>query len=300
MSFIYSQALVEASLGVRCLDTDASQQLSGNPTPRPCLWHVKTTEPFRLSRFGMTCELLTEGRGEELLTWWLAGFPAKTSALQEKAQASQASEAGCGVTWPGSLARFDPVTSSWKTAQPSLLEDSELCSVIWPRSGMTAGGRCWELPMLGRRTSATGSGLWPGTPTATMSVRSERFRRGAAPTPAEFIKWPTPRCQMTRPVKIRLDVEKGHKGNLEEVVALRMWPTPTAYNAKETNALSEAERNTPTLTAQIGGSLNPNWVEWLMGWPIGHTDLKQLATDKYRFAPQPHSECSQVNLSEVA
>jgi hypothetical protein len=32
----------------------------------------------------------------------------------------------------------------------------------------------------------------------------------------------------------------------------------------------------------IGGSLNPNWVEWLMGWPIGQTDLKPLGTGKFR------------------
>jgi hypothetical protein len=23
-----------------------------------------------------------------------------------------------------------------------------------------------------------------------------------------------------------------------------------------------------------GGTLNPTWVEWLMGYPLGHTDLK--------------------------
>jgi site-specific DNA-cytosine methylase len=34
----------------------------------------------RLSRFGMTFKPLTESRGEELLTLYLAGFPAKTSA----------------------------------------------------------------------------------------------------------------------------------------------------------------------------------------------------------------------------
>ena len=34
-----------------------------------------------------------------------------------------------------------------------------------------------------------------------------------------------------------------------------MWPTPTAHNAK-----SESKRNTPTLEAQVGGVLNPDWV----------------------------------------
>jgi DNA (cytosine-5)-methyltransferase 1 len=30
----------------------------------------------------------------------------------------------------------------------------------------------------------------------------------------------------------------------------------------------------------IGGQLNPMWVEWLMGWPLGMTDLKPLEMDK--------------------
>jgi hypothetical protein len=30
----------------------------------------------------------------------------------------------------------------------------------------------------------------------------------------------------------------------------------------------------------IGGQLNPPWVEWLMGWPIGWTDCDASATDK--------------------
>jgi hypothetical protein len=29
----------------------------------------------------------------------------------------------------------------------------------------------------------------------------------------------------------------------------------------------------PSLDVVAGGQLNPNWVEWLMGLPIGWTDL---------------------------
>ena len=61
-----------------------------------------------------------------------------------------------------------------------------------------------------------------------------------------------------------------------------LWPTPTAHNAKECNAPSESERNTPTLAAQVGGHLNPDWVEWLMNWPIGWTDCAVSGTDKFR------------------
>jgi len=38
------------------------------------------------------------------------------------------------------------------------------------------------------------------------------------------------------------------------------------------------------------GSLNPTWVEWLMGWPLGWTDLKPLATARCHSAPPRHGE----------
>ena len=60
------------------------------------------------------------------------------------------------------------------------------------------------------------------------------------------------------------------------------WPTPTAHNAKEGGYPAEHKRNTPTLAAQAGGKLNPTWVEWLMGWPLGWTDCAVSATDKFQ------------------
>jgi hypothetical protein len=297
MSFIYSRALVEASLQGKCSDTDASALLSGSPMPQGFSSPDKTTALSRLSRFGMTFKPLTADLGAALLTSWLAGFPARTSALPAKARASAELDPACGGTWRASLAKFDPATSSWKTAQLSLLEDSELCSVTWPRSGMTAAGQCWERPTLERRTSATGSGL---------SVDA----------------WPTPRCHMTRPVRVRMDVEKGHKSNLEEVVAVRasgfsidtdatdlwsatahgakgtasvMWPTPTVcgnYNRKGSSATS-GDGLAIAVGLTPGGSLNPTWVEWLMGWPLGWTDLKPLGTDKCQPALQQPGVCSQ-------
>jgi hypothetical protein len=86
--------------------------------------------------------------------------------------------------------------------------------------------------------------------------------------------------------------------------AVVRWPTPQAHNAKETNAPNEYLRNAPSLTALIhtrakeeseelvGGKLNPTWVEWLMGWPLGWTDLKPLAMDKFLSWQQQHGVSS--------
>jgi hypothetical protein len=38
----------------------------------------------------------------------------------------------------------------------------------------------------------------------------------------------------------------------------------------------------PHPSDQAGGSLNPTWVEWLMGFPIGFTDLGPLETQSFR------------------
>jgi DNA (cytosine-5)-methyltransferase 1 len=198
-----------------------------------------------------------------LLTWYRAGFPVKTYQLREKAQDLTENDQDCGEKWRGWSAKYDQVTSSWKTAQLSLLGDSEPSSVIFPRSGMTRNGLLWELPMLERPTNETGSGYWP-TPT----VCGNYNRKGASKTSGDGL-----------------------------ATAVRMWPTPTAHNAKETNAPSESARNTPTLAAQAGGPLNPDWVEWLMGWPIGHTALKPSETDKYRNAEQQHGN-TLVDLEE--
>jgi hypothetical protein len=52
--------------------------------------------------------------------------------------------------------------------------------------------------------------------------------------------------------------------------------------------------------ASDGGQLNPEWVEWLMGWPIGHTALEPLATAKYQEWLQQHSPYSQPTEKEAA
>lgn len=73
------------------------------------------------------------------------------------------------------------------------------------------------------------------------------------------------------------------------------WPTPTAHNAKETNAPSESERNTPTLAAEVGGSLNPQFVAWLMAFPIEWASLKATETRKSRSKQQQRGDSSEVN-----
>jgi hypothetical protein len=59
----------------------------------------------------------------------------------------------------------------------------------------------------------------------------------------------------------------------------KYWPTPRAMDLKGNGSSpSELLRNSETLATCAGGKLSPMWVEWLMGFPAGWTDLEDSAT----------------------
>ena len=84
MSWLFSQALVEASSVDIYSDGEQSAPLSGANTPQAYCAPDKMTAFSRLSRFGMMFKPLTENLGTELLTLYLAGFHVKTLAPLER------------------------------------------------------------------------------------------------------------------------------------------------------------------------------------------------------------------------
>ena len=138
-----SQELAAESSAVTCSDGEPSALSNTMPMPDQFYWPDKTTEHSRLSRFGMTCEPLTESHGEALLTWFLAGFPVRESVSQVKVLGLKTSEADCGLSNAGSLVKYDHISHGWKTAQLSLLGDSEPFSETWPRWGTMRSGVCY-------------------------------------------------------------------------------------------------------------------------------------------------------------
>tara|TARA_B100001057_G_scaffold99776_1_gene96770 strand:+ start:161 stop:619 length:459 start_codon:yes stop_codon:yes gene_type:complete len=102
--------------------------------------------------------------------------------------------------------------------------------------------------------------------------------------------WATPRASDMK--EGRTLNEKGQRiskssdlvfgANLADQV--KMWPTPTARDYKDSGEnmnLYRCERQNTQLGVVAKrsepeniGSLNPAWVEWLMGYEIGYTDLK--------------------------
>jgi hypothetical protein len=256
----------------------------------------------------MTFKPLTDDRGEELLTLYLAAFHAKTSAPQERGQESTESDPGCGHIWQELLARYDQSTSLWRTPQSSLLGDYTEFSETWPRWGSMQNGVSYRRQTLVPLTSEIESGLLLPTPdTANRDNKKVLFNKNAPsqsgrslatyartfPTPTT---WPTPRSN---------DAEK--RGNFDEMNprnglpgAVKRWPTPVtsdhAARRPTENWTGNGDLPSVVWTANGGtenpdkppAKLNPVWVEWLMGWPLGWTDLRPLGMDKFHSWQQQH------------
>ena len=186
--------------------------------------------------------------------------PAKTSQSQDTSEALKQSVVDCGQSAPVCLGSFDLNTPSLKTSQTCLMENGELglseFSGIFPRSGMMRSGTVYQLPNLARTITEIGSGLLP-TPVASDmgSASQKRIQQTGHPKAAlrEAVFWPTPNA--------------GQGGTTGD------WKPVRASGQKVQLSLAQSVRNLPTQQGKPFGGLNPTWVEWLMGFPLGHTDL---------------------------
>jgi len=268
VSWHFSQAMEEAFSAVSSADFTQFAPLKSMITPVVCSWPVKKTDASQPFLFGTTCEHLMVGRG---VGWWissLAASRAKMSVSLAPGGGLMEKEAACGKSNCESWAKLSPDSYSWKIRPRSHTVVSMKSSSTWPRWGIMRFGECWEQSMPGHLTKEKGSGFWP-TP-----LHSEA-RQG---------------LQIRRPGK------KGSQISLS--TAVKMYPTPTVQDAKNNGAQSQQERNMRPLNAVVGGSLNPPWVEWLMGFPGGWTDLAVSVTHKFQqwlklhgiyYAPAPDS-----------
>jgi hypothetical protein len=218
---------------------------------------------------------------ESSLTLSAEGSPAKTSALQGKEPDLQALEAASGGNSTGSSVRRSRTGSSRKTYQPFAVEDWTKFSGASLRSGTMRNGTVYPLPPLAPLTAGTESGFWP-TPTANSS---NQCSVDAALKEAERLH-PQGRWTLMSQVAAM------------EVHGNPMWPTPAARDWKGANGydttLNKLQNGIRAHLDQlpnavqmaegkaIRGTLNPTWVEWLMGFPLDWTDLKPWGTRSSR------------------
>jgi len=269
MSYTYLQEQGEES-SVGCFsDIPQSVLLRLNLTAEKSYSKDNETESCQSSQSGMMFAPLTATLGEEKSMSSAGVFLAKIFQQQEKELGSQENEADFGEKWPESLAKYDPNTHSWRTHQCLLFEDSTECLAIFPRWGMMHDGELWELAMSAHLTEENESGFLPDginffhTPNTTGLDGGSNSRK--ALKKRQEMMWPSPRTR-------GLCGGTGHKEMLIQKIGKE-------EGVKIFN----------------GGTLNPTWVEWLMGWPIGWTDLKPLEMVKCQQWLQQHGEFLEEN-----
>jgi hypothetical protein len=93
--------------------------------------------------------------------------------------------------------------------------------------------------------------------------------------------WPTPKASGQEKLDTLIK-RKGVRAAVQHnlTAAVEMWPTPTVNDSKNNAGPSQFRRKGTNLNVAVakrgtdGGTLNPTWVEWLMGYQEGYTDLK--------------------------
>ena len=310
MSWLFSQALVEVFSGANSSDGEPCAPLSVMPTPHKFWRNDKTMESSKLSQFGLMCAVLTEDRGAELLMSFLEASRARTSARPARESGSTAPGRASGLNSLGSLARWDRSSSSWKTPQCSLVEGLDEFSETWPDWGLMLRGESYQRPTPEPLTFASASGFWP-TPNVPNGGRScahvtdwrgkTAYHNGkkvqvglewavrslSTPTARD---WKSPgAAERAQPLSEVIGNPHAHP---------KTWPTPASCNGTGgATGLAGGSGNRKKLYEMLGEvegkkmgcqTLNPNWVEWLMGWPIGWTDSRPSATARFlKLLPWP-------------
>lgn len=189
----------------------------------------------------------------------------------------------------GSLARMCLGLSTWH---------SNKCVLIWKASAMKSGRLLFPLAPSMPSISGNEFGLLP-TPVSSTGHYNQGGGNGREGQPRRYSLrgmaakglWPTPNVAGGGNPPHLLEENGNHfvrrsgkKAHLSLDQAVKMWPTPT----QASNQMCPSMRERGSACRQMSdsgithGSLNPQWVEWLMGYPIGWTDLKDSATPSSR------------------
>ena len=248
-----------------------------------------------------TSKTSTENHLEDKLTSLQVVFPANRSAFQGKDKAQRTKDS-CGRSSTVSLLKFNHWSFWRKTLVDCLVFKTAWCSSVfaltWKIKVTKSNRLLFQLAPLVRRTGETGFGLLH-TPTSVNIVRSEdalvkrkAFREsiGRKTVPygnlaeqlANVLILPTPTAS---------DI-KSRGPNSKQIGMdnfMKLLPTPLTNSWKGGGRLIDGKNQgkkgeRPLILEQIVGSMNngqkhgmklqPNFVEWMMGFPENWTKIE--------------------------
>ena len=245
---------------------------------------------------------------------WLMSLQQDSHASRFQSPESEQEETTAATSGPKHLpyfAQYDPDTRCWKTCQVCLLTNMpDEYSETWPKTGLMLNGVCYPQPNAERRISAIGSGSMLPTPSAQSAgegLTESLTTKGGGLSPNEraynpktgkhtqmtlnrYVKlWPTPTTPTGGGERSKARAGTGSLAYMARTG--KLWPTASASDWKGSSKAGQrrGQLTDPAMGAiPAGGQLNPTWVEWLMGWPLGWTDLRPLEMGKFQQWQQQH------------
>lgn len=196
----------------------------------------------------------------QLLTLSMEASRARTSAVQELEKAWMESEVGFSGNLSDSSKKQTRLGCFSKTSQPLELADLRQSSKRLPIWGMTVGGLAY-LPLRLEPAILEKGGSCLPTPTAQTYGSNQGGAMG--------------RHGQKKRESLAAKARKG------------LLPTPMARDWKGT---SGKNRDSPSLADTVNNYLNPAYVEELMGYEIGWTELKDWAMQWYQSKPKRRSK----------
>ena len=181
-----------------------------------------------------------------------------------------------GRKWSAALTLSGPLGSLARTCLESSIWHSTKCVLTWKVSATKSGRSVYRLVPSMPRISGNGSGLWP-TLSAQMAGDNEDFLSSLQTKNGEPWQLGQRAYNPATGVHVQKTLNR----------AVKMWPTPTMgdYRSPNLNPAKKGQIEPASghaLPAKVGGQLNPTWVEWLMGYPVGWTDLGDSVTPSSR------------------
>lgn len=234
------------------------------------------------------------------LTLFQEDSPASHSLLPGSGEARKMTVTS-GQKWLGLSRNSGRLGLLEKMLLESSIWHSTQCFLTWRAKDTPHGHFLYQLQVSMPRTSDTGQRLWP-TPKAAIrgDCPSERKRRSPdlsaavrmfpTPTAQDFKHrkmYPTPTAQDAR--NSTFPESQIERDSLVGELMRERYATPQARDYRTGQAKrwknSERSRNLNDQIAagenrmEVGsGQLNPTWVEWLMGFPTGWTELSVSET----------------------
>ena len=221
-------------------------------------------------------------------TFLSADTPVSHSATQENDKEKKMHAIyGPSVSEP--YAFFDPDTHCLRMCEGILVSGFPKFSQTLPASGSMQNGKLFQQLRLVHHTKGTGYSLWR-TPTANDAKQGNgpsQLKRDSLTGQVLRMNWPTPTVDDSNNVTRKSGAFQSLTRKVMEAETMK-WPTPQANSWGATGHRNQLQKQVDngTITAEEkaamssgnGGKLNPTWVEWLMGFPLGWTDLEHSET----------------------